>query len=120
MKKATINVWLNILAFINFVALAATGAIMRWVLPPGSGGRYAHEGQGLGRGWRGGRGALESVGSDESPIKTLLGWGRHDWGDLHFWLAVLLIVIIILHLILHWSWIRCNILPTWLGGKSKT
>jgi hypothetical protein len=116
-KKTTINLWLNVLAFINFCALAATGAIMRWVLPPGSGGRFAGGGRGMGRGWRGGRGALDAAGSDEGPIKVLWGWGRHDWGDLHFWLAVGLIAIILLHLVLHWSWIRHNILPRRLGGR---
>jgi len=108
MKKSTINLWLNIIAFINFLALAATGAIMRWVLPPGSGGRYGR-GAGLGRGWRGGRGAFDPADPEGEPIKTLLGWGRHDWGDLHFWLAVSLVAIIALHIVLHWSWIRANI-----------
>jgi len=109
MKKAAINVWLNILALVNFLALAATGAIMRWVLPPGTGGRHA-QGAGLGRGWRGGRGALDSTDPEAGPIKTLLGWGRHDWGDLHFWLAVSLVVVIVVHIVLHWSWVRANIL----------
>jgi hypothetical protein len=116
MKKTAVNLWLNVLAFVNFLALAATGAIMRWVLPPGSGGGQGG-GEGLARGWRGGRSALDLSSPDGSRIRSLLGWKRHDWGDLHFWLAVALVTIIILHLALHWSWVRCNILPRWLGGK---
>jgi len=110
MKKATINLWLNVLAFVNFAALAATGTVMRWVLPPGSGGGRHGAGGGLGRGWRGGRGAGVLEGSDPEPIKSLWGLRRHDWGDWHFWLAVALITIIVLHLVLHWSWVRANIL----------
>lgn len=119
MRKATINLYLNVLAFLSFVGLAATGAIMRWVLPPGTGGRRAGAAVGLGRGWQGGRGTLDPDDSAVQPLKTLLGWGRHDWGDLHFWLAVVFCAAILLHVVLHWSWVRTNILPVWLGGMRR-
>ena len=32
--------------------------------------------------------------------------GRHDWGDLHFVLSVLFVVLMLLHIILHWTWIK--------------
>jgi len=45
------------------------------------------------------------------PVETrdfasLLGLGRHDWGDIHFVLALVFIGLILLHLILHWTWIK--------------
>ena len=112
MRRAPARLWLNVITFVNFVALAATGAILRWVLPSGSAGWH-----GIGKGWRGGRAVLESVNADSPRPNLLFGWGRHYWADLHFWLAVLLVANVILHIILHWSWIRSKILPGWMGGK---
>jgi hypothetical protein len=90
-KRTTVNFILDLVGFLNLLALAGTGSILRWVLPPGSGGGY-------GRGFRGGRGAGE--------VKELLGLARHDWGSVHFGLAVLCVVLMLVHIILHWSWIK--------------
>ena len=81
--------------FANLLLLAATGAIMKWILPPGSGG-------GHGYGFRGGRGPSSGVGQ----VGQLLGLGRHDWGDIHFILAVSFVSLILVHIILHWTWIK--------------
>jgi hypothetical protein len=51
-----------------------------------------------GDGYRGGRNA------GLAGQATLL-WERHTWIDLHDWTAVALLVIIVIHLILHWKWI---------------
>ncbi|MEN6338391.1 MAG: DUF4405 domain-containing protein [Phycisphaerales bacterium] len=91
MKRTTLNFGVDLACFIDLLLLAATGIILRWVLPPGSGG-------GHGYGFRGGRGPTE--------VTTLLGLGRHDWGDVHFVLAVLFILLILTHLALHWTWIK--------------
>ena len=91
MKRTTLNFIVDSIGLLNLLLLAATGAILRWVLPPGSGGGY-------GRGFRGGRGSGE--------VKELLGLGRHDWGDIHFTLALLFISLILLHILLHWTWIK--------------
>jgi len=32
-------------------------------------------------------------------------WSRDTWLGLHNWIAVALLVIVILHLVLHWRWI---------------
>lgn len=85
--------WTDVLNGLLFVALMTTGAILRWVLPPGSGGGGREE---MGRGFRGGRG----------PAATLLDWSRHEWGDFHFWIAVALGVGVLIHLLLHVGWIK--------------
>ena len=94
MKKTLITIS-NVLAFVAFLCLMATGSIIHWVLPPGSGG--------LGRGGGFGRGRHLLEGD---RVQTLLGWGRHDWGSLHYWLAVAFVCIMVLHLVLNWAWIR--------------
>lgn len=93
MKRTTLNLIVDTISFLDLLSLAATGAIMRWVLPPGSGGGQEHGG-----GFRGGRGADE--------IKELLGLGRHDWGDIHFLLAMGFVLLILVHILLHWTWIK--------------
>jgi len=70
------NFTVNAIAFVLFVVLAATGLLMRFVLPKGSG---------------------ESL--------AVWGLRRHGWGGLHFWIAAAMLVTIALHLILNWRWI---------------
>jgi len=69
---------LNFLLWISFCAMAGTGLLLAFRMPPGS---------------RGGRG-LEA-----------LGLGRHEWGDLHTWISYVFMATILLHLALHWRWL---------------
>jgi hypothetical protein len=94
MRRTTLNFIVDLISLVNLLALAATGAIMRWALPPGSGGH--------GYGFRGGRGP----GLEAGQVKQLLGLGRHDWGEIHFILAGLFVFLILVHLVLHWTWIK--------------
>jgi len=90
MRRSTSNFIVDFVAFIDLVALALTGLIMEYVLPPGTGG--------LGRELSGGQGREE--------IKDLLGLTRHQWGDIHYILALAFIVLITAHILLHLSWIK--------------
>jgi len=47
-------------------------------------------------GYRGGRGAA---------TQAAFLWSRDTWIDLHDWIAVALLVVVVLHIILHWNWI---------------
>lgn len=99
MRKQTMNFYIDLAACVVMILLAATGLILRYVLLPGSGGR-------------GGGSQL-----------LLWGLGRHDWGGLHVWLSIALGVLIVLHLVLHWSWVcattrRC--LPSFAQWPSST
>ena len=53
-----------------------------------------------GDGVRGGRGSVERAGQEEFLTVT-----RSDWIDIHDWAGVALLVIIGLHVLLHWRWI---------------
>ena len=43
--------------------------------------------------------------SSESA-KYFLGLHRHQWGNIHFYLSISFVVLVIIHLILSWSWIK--------------
>ena len=42
--------------------------------------------------------------------------GRHDWGEIHFWLAVSIGALMLLHVALHWAWV-CTLTRKWLLGS---
>ncbi|MBC8874703.1 MAG: DUF4405 domain-containing protein [Planctomycetes bacterium] len=81
MRRTTLNFIVDLAAWVVILLLAATGLVVRYVLPAGSGGR-------------GGGSEL-----------LLWGLGRHDWGAVHFWLSVALGGLVVLHIVLHWSWV---------------
>lgn len=91
-RRTTANFIVDLISFIDLLGLACTGFIIKYILPPGSGG-------GHGYGYRGGRGAGE--------VKALLSMTRHEWGDIHFYMSVVFIVLMLVHLVLHWTWIKC-------------
>ncbi len=76
MKTKTVNLILNISLYMGGLFLVGTGLLLQWRLPPGSG-----------------------------RLRSVLGWTRHDWGTVHFWLAVFVVAAVILHLAMHWRWI---------------
>lgn len=69
---------LNGLLWLVFCGMAGTGLLLDFRLPPGS---------------RGGAGL------------QAMGWGRHDWGSLHTWLAYAFLALVAFHLLLHWRWL---------------
>lgn len=68
--------------------MIATGLILEFRLPPGSGGEGA---------------ALHGGGG--RPLLTLAGLSRHQWGAIHFYLALGMLLFLVLHVELHWRWI---------------
>ncbi len=92
MKRGTLNFFVDAVTLLVAVALAATGLLERYVLPPGSG-RH----------------------------RATLGLTRHEWGDLHFWLAVAAIGLVFVHLALHWRWVfgMCRTLLVGAGRRKK-
>lgn len=91
-RAAWISV-VDIVVFVSFVFLTATGVLLKYVLPPGSGGG----GHGTGR------------GAMSRPVELVWGTGRHEWGDVHFWIAMVFLAAVAVHLALHWKWIRAGL-----------
>jgi hypothetical protein len=77
--KTKTNFWLDLAILTTFLLTALTGLLL-WVVLPG------------------GRGSGETV---------LLGLTRHQWIDLHNWIALAMLAGVTLHLTLHWKWISC-------------
>ena len=88
MTKAIRNWVLAIIMTALGLVEAITGFVL-WLVLPGAGG-------GSGRGLGGGVGASNL---------TYWGLSRHTWINIHDWVAVALIVLVTIHVILHWKWI---------------
>jgi hypothetical protein len=80
MSKSMVNFLVDSVMFVAIILLSATGALMRYVLPPGSG-----------------------------HFSQLWKMDRHQWGQIHFWIAVVLMSTVALHLLLHWNWVVCMV-----------
>lgn len=83
-----INFLLDALLLVLFVALCAAAVIVRFVFPPGP----------AAKGW------------------TLWGFDYDAWGGIQFGLLAVLAGGILVHVMLHWSWV-CNLLASRLGGR---
>jgi len=68
----------NFLLYLAFCAAAGTGLVMEYRLPRG------RRGHGL----------------------EVLGLDRHEWGDIHLILSLTTLGLIVVHLALHWAWLR--------------
>ena len=86
MRKWATNYILFVIMLLLGLAQATSGSVLWFVLPSGQ------------HGYLGGRNA-------ELTDSSFLSWPRHNWIDLHDWTAVALLVMLIIHLILHWKWI---------------
>jgi len=55
----------------------------------------------------------------EASERTILGIMRYDWGDIHWMLSLIFIILIFAHLILHWNWAKVSF-NKYLRMKPKT
>lgn len=76
--KLVIRRVLNLMLYLSLCVMVGTGLLMAFRLIPGS---------------RGG-GGLE-----------VLGWNRHQWGDLHTWVSYIFILLIVIHMAINWLWL---------------
>lgn len=60
-------------------------------------------------------GAGSGAGAGNRPVTVVWGLSRHEWGRIHYWVALGLMAFLAMHLILHWKWIVCV-----LQGKPYT
>ncbi len=76
MKRNTLHFIIALVSLVVMWGLLTTGLLIKYIMPPGSGHWLA-----------------------------LNGMNRHDWGDVHFWLAVTACVLVFVHTLLHWPWV---------------
>lgn len=79
-KRTRNNFIIDAIGYMSFWVLISTGILMKYYLLPGRG-----------------RGANDPT--------SIMGLGRHDWGDVHFWASIIFAAAIVIHLVLHWNWI---------------
>jgi hypothetical protein len=118
--KGALIFWTDVVIALLMAGLVATGVIIKWVLPPGlgrggGGGHGPGLGMGMGRGrggpgWGIGAGGGGGGGGGGEQATSLLDLTRHGWGDVHFWIAAALVGGVLLHLALHWGWIKSSVL----------
>lgn len=77
MTKNDVNFWLDAFLLILFSALCWAGTVVRFVFPPGT----------------------------ESAGYTIWGWDYEQWSNLQFALLAALAAAVLLHVMLHWSWV---------------
>uniref|UniRef100_A0A7C5ES39 DUF4405 domain-containing protein n=1 Tax=Desulfobacca acetoxidans TaxID=60893 RepID=A0A7C5ES39_9BACT len=82
MKRGTWNLVIAGLMFLSLMAQTGLGLLMKYVLVPGR------------EVW------LKYGGRVEL---TWLGWNRHDWGAVHFYLGWLFLALLVAHLVLNWQ-----------------
>ena len=82
MTKPQINFLIDSLMFLCVMAMAGLGFLMKYIMPPG-------------------RELWVKYGSN--PALSWLGWDRHDWGDIHLYLAVAFLSLLSFHIVLHWK-----------------
>ncbi len=84
MKRSTVNFLLDAMLAAALLGMIGTGILLRYTLPAGSG-----------------------------RMTAVWGLTRHEWGDVHFWLALAAVGMVVVHLSLHWGWVvsmvRCGI-----------
>lgn len=90
MQRPSVNYLIDLLTLVGAMAIACTGLIMRFALPPGSG----RSGQ------------------------VLWGLGRHEWGSVHFWLTVSVAGLLAIHLFLHWAWV-CTVTSRLMHPRAR-
>lgn len=78
MKKNAVKYLIDTLLFIDICSIAVIGLLLAFVIPKGRG---------------------------RGTSTYFLGLNRHDWGDIHLYLSLLLLVMLIFHLWLNWTWI---------------
>ena len=84
MRKTTQNYIIDVIFGLLLLLQGVTGFVLWFVLPGG----YRYRG---GAGLSGGGSAFL--------------FPRQDWLDIHRWLAVALLVLLALHIAIHWQWI---------------
>ena len=90
MRKNALSYLVNAVLFVIITAVAAIGLLLGFVIPKGG-----------------------------PSTAYFLGLHRHQWGEIHLFLAVLFLVLLSYHLWSHWTWIAQSS-KRYFGGRWKS
>lgn len=90
LKRPVWNMVIDVISLVVFTTMISTGLIVKSVLPPGSG-RVDM--------------VLGSHGRGHQSIDLFMGLARHAWGQIHFYISLVFLILLVIHLALHWNWI---------------
>jgi mono/diheme cytochrome c family protein len=76
MSRGPFNLLIDMLAAASLLTMVATGYVLRFPLPPAT-----------------------------NRTHVLWGLSRHEWGTIHSWASLVLLLILVIHVVLHWDWI---------------
>lgn len=76
MSRAIFNLAVDLLAAALLLGMALTGLVLGFVLPPGT-----------------------------NRSLSLWDLTRHQWGTIHLWISFVLLLVLLLHVCLHWQWV---------------
>ena len=85
MRRAALLYWIAVTALLALLLEAASGFIL-WIALPRAGGFHFR-------------------GSGSRAAHESFGFTRETWLDIHDWAGIALIVILLVHLLLHWRWV---------------
>ncbi|MBE7497967.1 MAG: DUF4405 domain-containing protein [Verrucomicrobiaceae bacterium] len=89
MSRGPLNLLIDMLAAACLLTMVATGYVLQFPLPPGT-----------------------------NRTHVLWGLSRHEWGAIHSWASLGLLVVLVIHLVLHWDWLITMFRHrfTWMQG----
>ena len=90
LSRTTINFWLDTLLLLLFLVLSWVAVVTRFIFPPGPDAT----------GWR------------------LWGWDYDHWCGIQFAVLCTLGLAILIHVMLHWTWV-CGVVASRLGQKKS-
>ena len=78
MQRNALKYLVDALLFVDLCSISVVGILLGFVIPRGRG-----------------------LAAD----KYFLGLHRHQWGNIHLWLSMILLVLVVVHVWLNWKWV---------------
>ncbi len=97
-SKTKINFLIDAVMFLQMMAIAGIGFMIKYVLVPGFK-RY------------------DTYGKDVDL--TFWGLDRHEWGSIHLYISFSFLFLLILHIVLHWNMVVCIFKNMVLNHKTR-
>ena len=95
MRKNRLNFIIDVIMLLVMVVILSIGLLVKYMLPTGQ------------EKW-------ELYGENREFL--FMNLDRHQWGEIHYLLGIVLIALLILHILLHWKQIVC-IYTQWIKAK---